>query len=79
MIPLFYHVHAHDVQAFYNAVQLPTPNPKIIWPWPQPMPVNKYDLVENLNELLDVYCKFDSPFDVDKDATVARIEQYPKK
>lgn len=79
MIPLFYHVHAHDAQAFYTAVDLPIPNPKFVWPWPQPMPVNKYDLVDNLNELLNVYCKFDSPFDVDKDATVTRIEQYPKK
>jgi hypothetical protein len=77
MIPLFYHVHAQNAQAFYNAVNLTTS--KFATPWPQRLPVDKYDLVENLNELLDVYCKFDSPFDVDKDATVARIEQYLKK
>jgi hypothetical protein len=77
MIPLFYHVHAQNAQAFYNAVNLTTS--KFATTWPQALPVDKYDLVENLNELLNVYCKFDSPFDVDKDATVARIEQYLKK
>ena len=77
MIPVFYHVHAQNAQIFYNAVNLPTP--KLATPWPQPMSVNKYDLVENLSELLDVYCKFDSQFDVDKDATVARIVQYLRK
>ena len=77
MIPVFYHVHAQNAQAFYNAVDLPTP--KFATPWPQPMSVNKYDLVENLGQLLDVYCKFDSTVDVDKDATVARIVQYLQK
>ena len=72
MITLFYHVHAQNSQAFYNAVHLPTP--EFVYPWPQPMPVDKYDLVENLNELLKRYCKFDSPFDVDKDDTVAKIK-----
>jgi hypothetical protein len=77
MISLLYHVHAQNTQAFYNAVNLPTP--ERIPDWPRPMSVNKYDLVENLSELLDVYCNFDSPFDVDKDATVARISQYLRK
>jgi len=77
MIPLLYHVHAQNAQAFYNAVNLPTP--KFTTPWPKPMSVNKYDLVENLSELLDVYCNFNSPFDVDKDATVTRIKQYLQK
>jgi hypothetical protein len=77
MITLLYHVHAQNSQTFYNAVNLPTP--EFATMWPQPMSVNKYGLVENLSELLDVYCKFDSAFDVDKLATVARIEQYLNK
>jgi hypothetical protein len=77
MISLLYHVHAQNTQAFYNAVNVTIP--KFAPAWPQPMPINKYDLVENLSQLLDVYCKFDSAFDVDKDATVARITQYLQK
>jgi len=77
MIPLLFHVHTQNAQAFYNAVNLPTQ--QFDTPWPKPMSVNKYDLVENLSQLLDVYCKFDSTVDVDKDATVARIKQYLQK
>jgi hypothetical protein len=80
MIPLLYHVHAQNTQAFYNAVNLPTP--EFIPDWPRPMSVNKYDLVENLSELLEVYQVYwhnYSDFDVDKDATVARISQYLRK
>ena len=77
MIPLLYRIHAQTAQTFYNAVSLPIP--EVIPGWPRPMSVNKYDLVENLSELLGVYCKFNSTVDVDKDATVARIQQYLNK
>lgn len=80
MITLLYHVHAQDTQTFYNAVNLPTP--KFIPDWPRPMSVNKYELVENLSELLELYLVVwhnYSEFDVDKDATVARITQYLQK
>ena len=70
IIELFYHLHSVSPEAFYNAVGLPMSDN--IPQWPQPMSVNKIELVSNLNELIEIYHKTDSLFDVEKNSVIAQ-------
>ena len=74
VIELFYEEHSASPETFYNFLNLPMP--ESMSGWPIKMVINKYDLIDNLEELVDIYCSTPLALDVEKDIILTKLDSY---
>lgn len=70
---LHYSVHTASPEVFFKALGIDATLNESLPVWPQPMSVDKWDLVENIEEIVLQYEKFECNNDVDREATITKL------
>jgi hypothetical protein len=75
---LEYNTHAENYAEFYSKLNINFILPASNWLNPK-MPVNKFTMIENLQQVLDAYKSIDVEYNFNDDVTIAHIENILKE
>lgn len=73
---LHYSVHTALPEIFFRALDINVDLDATLPVWPQPMSVDKWKLVENIQEIILQYEKFECKNDIDREVTLTKLISY---